>query len=139
MKVDGLTHDERVFGSFGPGTPHDVLSDLLNGTPYNILMVGDLSNGAPGHLILTPASAGDVVPAPAPESGRTAEPADAEAGDQAPPPPPPQTAPRSQQPPPGFPQGVKTPQQLFEELQAMRQRQQQQQTQPQQPPPPPPQ
>ncbi|HEY4045249.1 MAG TPA: hypothetical protein VGM27_00155, partial [Acidobacteriaceae bacterium] len=58
MQIQGLGQDERVFGNFGPGTPREVLSDLLNGTPYNLLMVGDLSNGAPRQLILSPASSG---------------------------------------------------------------------------------
>jgi hypothetical protein len=53
MQIDGLSGDERVFGSFGPGNPRDVLVSLLNGTSYNVLMVGDLANGAPRQLLLT--------------------------------------------------------------------------------------
>lgn len=63
MKLDGLGGDERVFGSFGPGAPREVLTALLNGTSYNILMVGDLPNGAPRELLLTSrASAGGSAP-----------------------------------------------------------------------------
>ncbi len=54
MQVEGLGSDERVFGTFGPGSPRDVLADLLNGTAYNLVLLGDLSNGAPRELILTP-------------------------------------------------------------------------------------
>ncbi|MDX6457582.1 MAG: hypothetical protein QOE55_1279, partial [Acidobacteriaceae bacterium] len=54
MKIEGLGGDERVFGSFGPGVPRDVLADLLVGTAYNQVLLGDLSNGAPRELILSP-------------------------------------------------------------------------------------
>jgi hypothetical protein len=53
MRLDGLGGDERVFGSFGPGAPREVLTALLNGTSYNVMMVGDLPNGAPRELLLT--------------------------------------------------------------------------------------
>ncbi len=53
MHLDGLGGDERVFGSFGPAAPREVLTSLLNGTSYNVMMVGDLPNGAPRELLLT--------------------------------------------------------------------------------------
>ncbi len=53
MHVEGLSGDERVFGSFGPGKPRDVLTALLNGTSYNMIMVGSLDNGAPRQLLLS--------------------------------------------------------------------------------------
>jgi hypothetical protein len=62
MKLDGLGGDERVFGSFGPGAPREVLTSLLNGTSYNIMMVGDLPNGAPRELLLTSRTAGGASP-----------------------------------------------------------------------------
>jgi hypothetical protein len=65
MQIEGLSNDERVFGTFGPGAPRDVLADLLNGTAYNLVLLGDLSNGAPRELILTPATHGGAAPAPA--------------------------------------------------------------------------
>ena len=40
MQIDGLSGDERVFGTFGPGAPRDVLADLLNGTAYNVVLLG---------------------------------------------------------------------------------------------------
>jgi hypothetical protein len=58
MKLDGLGGDERVFGSFGPGAPREVLTSLLNGTSYNVMMVGDLPNGAPRELLLTSRTGG---------------------------------------------------------------------------------
>lgn len=58
MRLDGLGGDERVFGSFGPGAPREVLTTLLNGTSYNVVMVGDLPNGAPRELLLTRRASG---------------------------------------------------------------------------------
>jgi hypothetical protein len=122
MQIDGLGADERVFGNFGPGAPRDVLADLLNGTAYNVVLLGDLSNGVPRQLTLTPATRAGaaLTPAPAPQAN-----ADDAANDQEPVEPP---QPEVQQPPtppgPGAP-GVKTPQQLFEQLQRMRAQQQQ--------------
>jgi hypothetical protein len=62
MKLDGLGGDERVFGSFGPGAPREVLTSLLNGTSYNVMMVGDLPNGAPRELLLTSRTTGGASP-----------------------------------------------------------------------------
>jgi hypothetical protein len=66
MKLDGLGGDERVFGSFGPGAPREVLTALLNGTSYNVMMVGDLPNGAPRQLLLTNRGGGGAPPPPSP-------------------------------------------------------------------------
>jgi hypothetical protein len=143
MRLDGLNGDERVFGSFGPGAPRDVLADLLNGTAYNVVMVGDLSNGAPRELILSSTTRGGGAPTPsaAPPSNPDDSSNDQDSVDNSSTssefpsitPAPPET--------PAPPPGVKTPQQLFEQLQRMRQGQQQQQQpqdqqQQQQPPPP---
>ncbi len=62
MRLDGLGGDERVFGSFGPGAPREVLTALLNGTSYNVVMVGDLPNGAPRELLLSHRAAGGSSP-----------------------------------------------------------------------------
>jgi hypothetical protein len=128
MQIEGLSGDERVFGSFGPGAPRDVLADLLNGTAYNVVLLGDLSNGAPRQLILTPATHGGAALPPPPQANTD------EASNEPepePPPPPPEPAPSGTTPPPT--PGVKTPQQLFEQLQRMRSAQQQQVTTPQDP------
>jgi hypothetical protein len=135
MQIEGLNADERVFGSFGPGAPRDVLADLLNGTAYNVVLLGDLSNGAPRQLILSPATAHPGT-APTPAPAQQANAVD-DANEQEPEPQPEVQQPPT--PPPGAP-GVRTPQQLFEQLQRMRSQQGQtnatpdQQQQPQQPP-----
>lgn len=118
MKIEGLGSDERVFGNFGPGAPRDVLADLLVGTAYNQVLLGDLSNGAPRELILTPVRGAAALPSPAPQANANngnAEDNEPEAV-ETPPPPPEPPAGQTQQPP----SGVRTPQQLFEQLQQMR-------------------
>lgn len=128
MQISGLGNDERVFGNFGPGAPRDVLADLLNGTAYNQVLLGDLSNGAPRELILTPTTHGDVSSGvPAPQAATAADEPEPEAAEVPQPPPPPDLSPAPVTAAP--PQQVKTPQQLFEQLQQMRQQQQQQQQQ----------
>jgi hypothetical protein len=123
MQVEGLSSDERVFGTFGPGTPRDVLADLLNGTAYNLVLLGDLSNGAPRELILTPTTrAGGAAPSTA---AAEINPDEAVSSDQETADAPPDVPPPSPPPPGAVPgNGVRTPQQLFEQLQRMRQGQQ---------------
>jgi hypothetical protein len=127
MKVEGLGGDERVFGTFGPGAPRDVIADLLNGTAYNVALIGDLDNGAPRELILSPATHGAAAPAPSPQANSD-DANDQESQDVPPTPPPDVPQPPTTQTP-GTP-GVRTPQQLFEQLQRMRQGQGQGQQQP---------
>lgn len=127
MQLQGFRQDERVFGRFGPGTPREVLDDLLNGAHYDLVMVGDLSNGAPRQLILSSSTPGGPTP-PSPQDIA------AQQREFAPPPTPvrmPETL--RQMPPSANPQGVKSPQQMLQELQQMRaQRQQRGQQQGQQ-------
>src|ERR1700723_557103 len=123
MKVEGLGGDERVFGSFGPGAPRDVLADLLDGTAYNLVLLGDLNNGAPRELILTPAThGGGAIQSPAPQVNPDEVSNDQEPA-EVPQPPQPEVPPPGTTPPPT--PGVRTPQQLFEQLQRMRTGQQQ--------------
>lgn len=51
--VDGISKDERIFGSFGPAPARDVLAQLLQGTGYNVMMVGDGGQGLPRQIILS--------------------------------------------------------------------------------------
>jgi hypothetical protein len=69
MKLEGLGGDERVFGSFGPAAPREVITALLDGTSYNVLMVGDLPNGAPRQLLLTRKASGAGSPSTASANG----------------------------------------------------------------------
>ncbi|MGC1294209.1 MAG: hypothetical protein WA869_04145 [Alloacidobacterium sp.] len=137
MTVDGLSRDQRIFGSYGPAAPREVLSALLEGLGYNVMMVGALGNGAPRLVTLTPRTSGGAAtgnpPTPAPRQNNDDEDDSAtEQQDNQLPPRPEPNPPEAEQPPgnpgqPGQPGQVKTPQQMLQELQQMRQQQQQQQ------------
>ncbi|HVW79029.1 MAG TPA: hypothetical protein VHB45_15550 [Alloacidobacterium sp.] len=53
MTIDGAPLNTPVFGTYGPGEPHDVLTSLLLGTGYNFIMVGKTSVGMPRELLLS--------------------------------------------------------------------------------------
>jgi hypothetical protein len=147
MKITGGVTDERVFGKYGPSDPAQILAALLDGTGSNMILV-HRDDKAPAELILTPRQGGPTPPNPnaaafddRPESQPV----------QPPPPTPTPVSPSQSSANPGTPpvtegaqagaapanasqpdspNGVKTPQQIYEQLQRMRQ-QQQQPTQPQ--------
>jgi len=134
MTIDGLSRDQRIFGVYGPGSPREILSELLDGAGYNVLMLGSTDSGAPRELQLSIRSSS---PLPAAQPTNIAQQQEDEE-DEAPPaplsyppaglaPPRPAAATPNQPPPPNG--GVKSPQELLQELQRMRQQQQQQQQQ----------
>lgn len=51
--VEGLDTDQRIYGVYGPGAARDVLADLLRGTSYNVLMIGDQGEGTPREIVLS--------------------------------------------------------------------------------------
>jgi hypothetical protein len=133
MKVEGLGQDERIFGSYGPGDPREVLLSLLEGSGYNVLMVGD-AKGAPRQLSLSQRSAASSVASASPARNSHAD-EDDEIEQEQPQPQPEQPQPVNQ-PPPGNPDGAQQPRnpaEIQQELLRLRQQQQQQQTPPQQP------
>jgi hypothetical protein len=107
-KVEGLGADERVFGEFGPGQARDVISKLLHGSGYNVIMIGDQGQGAPRQIVLSSRNSGDAQ-ASAKKSGTDADEDDAadDVEDQPQAPPAPQIrpgfAPGGQQRPPQMP------------------------------------
>jgi hypothetical protein len=118
-EVEGLGDDERVFGAYGPGLARDVLSQLLHGSGYNVLMIGDLGKGAPRQIVLSSRKPGDAKN-PADKSAASSgdeESVEPEADEQ-----PQQPVPQPNRPAfgPGGP--PRTPQQIMQEMQ---QRQQQ--------------
>lgn len=126
MKVEGLNNDERVYGDYGPGSASDVLSDLLKGTGYNFLLMGQQAPGTPLEVVLSARSAAPPASAQPPASMQNdvdEDNSDTEIDD------------RLQGPSirPGFAPGgpPRTPQQVMEEMQ-QRQQQMQQQIQQQQ-------
>jgi hypothetical protein len=60
MKITGNIAAQRVFGRYGPGPPAEILATLLDGTGSNMLLIAHQS-GAPQELILTPRE-GSVTP-----------------------------------------------------------------------------
>jgi len=165
MKITGGVGDERVFGTYGPGTPAKVLASLLDGTGSNMLL-RESSSDAPAELILTPRGGGPTPPNPnaaAHEDDDTISNEDTITAPHWPTPPPippgaamgaGPSAPPGQLPAgvgvnngalpgsttpgapgvnvqspgagdPQSPNGVKTPQQIFQQLQQLQQQQQQ--------------
>jgi hypothetical protein len=127
MKITGGVTDERVFGQYGPAVPSKVLGDLLDGTGSNMLLL-HATAATPAELVLTPRSGGvtppnptayhDEPPQPRPQYPITPQQVTPRGG-------PVNTgSPRS-------PNDVKTPQQIYQQLEQMRQQRQQQQSNPQ--------
>lgn len=71
-KVEGFDSDQRVFGVFGPGPSRDVLSQLIQGSGYNVILIGDQGQGTPRKILLSLRHAGNATaainPNPAPAS-----------------------------------------------------------------------
>lgn len=134
MSIDGLSKDQRIFGIYGPDDPRQVLSELLDGAGYNVLMLGSTDSGAPRELQLSIRNNGPVT---AGQPTTVAQQQDEDQDDTPQPinyPPAGEVVPRSPIAPPNQAApngGVKTPQQLLQELEQMRRQQQQQQPQPQ--------
>jgi len=138
MKITGGVADERVFGTYGPDSPTQVLTALLEGTGSNIILVHH-DGAAPSELILTPRQGRPTPPNPtasafnnrsepdeAPGQSMQPQPAAPLQGNPVIPPANP-GAPNGASPTnpaqPDSPNGVKTPQQIYEQLQRMRQQQ----------------
>jgi hypothetical protein len=139
-KVEGLGTDERVFGEYGPGNARDVISQLLHGSGYNVLMIGDQGAGTPRQIVLSTRRTGnnpqqatnrpdqqeqpdEDIPDQPDDSDQSAQPPIINGNPPIPMPP---------QGPPGMPAAPRTPQQVLQELQ-QRQQQIQDQQQQQQP------
>ena len=119
--VEGLDNDQRIFGTFGPGTARDVLGQLLEGSGYNFLMIGDQGQGTPRQIVLSVRSTGS-----SPQGAKPPSPNDEDEVDEQPQPQPPQE---------GFPNRAGFPPRSMQ--QRMQQQQQMQQQQGQQPGEPP--
>jgi hypothetical protein len=144
IKITGGVAEERVFGNYGPGTPLEVLSALLDGTGSNMLLI----QGSAGHaseLVLSTRTGGPTPPNPNASSFD-----DAKNDDDTGPPPPPQNGPQPASvsappptapanntgaPPPASPgadssnpeaPSTRTPQQIYDELMKLRRQNQQQ-------------
>ncbi len=145
--------NERVVAKLGPGTPKDVLASLLNGSKFNYVILGESNN--PGRvqkiiLLSKNSSAGDAVGATTAQNNLRppSQLQPAEQPEEEYPPPDQDTDSQNQLQPgqPGMPggeqqnpdstnvpgqngPGVRTPEQMLQELQRMQQQQQQLQQQ----------
>lgn len=63
IKLSGTVKEERVYGTYGPGTPATVLSELIDGTGANMLFVEGDAHTTP-ELILTQRDGGPSPPSP---------------------------------------------------------------------------
>lgn len=153
IKITGGVAEERVFGKYGPSSASEVLASLLDGTSSNLLLIQSDAT-SPGELILTPRHGGVTPPNPnAP--GFDDDNGSGDDAPQPQPVLPPQPISRFPPPPPNSPipasngivqptgqpdaapapeanstdatdpNAVKTPQQIFEQLQRLRQQSQQ--------------
>ena len=118
-KVQGLSLDQRVFGTYGPGPARDVLTQLLDGSGYNVLMIGDQGNGTPREIVLSTSGPANPPAQPANTVRTTSEENDDEAV---------QTEPQSEsqhiepnRSPFGNGGPVRTPQQVYEQMQQRQQ------------------
>lgn len=152
IKITGGVAEERVFGKYGPSPASEVLASLLDGTGSNLLLIQSDAT-SPGELILTPRHGGVTPPnpnapgfdddngggddAPQPQPALPPQPVS-----RFPPPPPASPVPASNGVAPATgqpdaapapatnstdatdPNAVKTPQQIFEQLQQLRQQSQ---------------
>jgi tetratricopeptide (TPR) repeat protein len=86
-QVEGLDTDQRVFGAYGPGPARDVLGQLLHGSGYNVLMIGDQGQGTPRRIVLSAPHAGTATAATpaAQENDEDTEPEEPQPQPQGPP------------------------------------------------------
>ena len=52
-KLEGLSRDQRIFGTYGPGPASDVLLNLLEGSGYNLVIVGGRNADPPLAIALS--------------------------------------------------------------------------------------
>lgn len=74
--IDGLSHDQRIYGQYGPGNISTTLSALLDGTGYDFVIVGNGSSHTPARLILSTPSAAGAAPAQQPPPAAVSNEAD---------------------------------------------------------------
>jgi hypothetical protein len=151
LKITGGVADERVYGTYGPAPLPAILATLLNGTGSNMFLIQDAS-AVPRELVLTPRQGGASPPSPMSRrdeeqsdlppqlTPRTSNAPDATPQRENPARPqqwtpsaipqannPPATAPQAPSTPDTTteqsPNGVKTPQQIYDQLIKMQQQQ----------------
>jgi hypothetical protein len=85
MSIEGLGKTTRVFGVYGPGSPRDILTELLAGSDYNFVMLGGGTGSAPARLVLSEKPTGPQAPANATQAANNdIDDADSDDADQEP-------------------------------------------------------
>jgi hypothetical protein len=82
-KVEGFNTDQRIFGVYGPGPAREVLSQLLLGSGYNVVMIGDQGQGTPREIVLSDRHSGTASIAPNAASASDEDTDNEEQGQQA--------------------------------------------------------
>jgi hypothetical protein len=132
LVVDGLTHDQRIYGQYGPGSLSTTLSALLDGSGYDFVIVGAGSTHASPRLILSTPGAPGAAATPPPAAPAVVS-NEAEPAPDATENPPPETsegdAPQAESDQsdgdqagpadPTTPPQAKSPQEIFDELRSM--------------------
>jgi hypothetical protein len=126
-EIQGMGNDQRVFGAYGPGQAREVLSQLLQGSGYNILMIGDQGQGAPRQILLTARNAADSSSSTNKSAPNSSADEDTEAEEPQQP-----AAPSTVRPGFGPSGNPRSPQQIMDQMQQERQKMEQQQPQQQQ-------
>jgi hypothetical protein len=131
-KLEGLTQDQRIFGTYGPGPVRDVLSKLLDGSGYNVLMIEGRDADAPLEVVFFVSSLASPQTVANNRNRSNPEDDDAEPLKPGPPPPPPMKTPFGN----GDSGAPETPRQIMQDVldrqQKIDQQQQDQQNKPQQ-------
>ena len=65
LVIEGLSHDARMYGQYGPGNISSTLSALLDGSGYNFVIVGGGTAHSTTQLILSTGSGGRAPSPPA--------------------------------------------------------------------------
>lgn len=153
LEIPPSADQERVAVQLGPGHPRDVLSQLLDGSPFDYILLGSAEQpNALTQIILTPHKGGGTMAAAVQRAPQASPPQAAEDESESEPaqetpealPPPtmqqePNQPPAEAAPPNGPPaeeNRVKTPEQLLQELQQLQKQEQQRRQQQQQNRPP---
>ena len=123
MKVEGMGTDERIFGAYGPGPAGEVLTELLDGSGYNILLVGDLGQGTPRRVVLSGRPTGAAPASGAPQYSPEYDQEQTNTSEETPPGPTSQPEMPGSLPPPPVP--ARNQQIMMQQQQLMEQRRQQ--------------
>lgn len=62
LVIEGLSHDQRMYGEYGPGKIAATLSALLDGSGYNYVIIGSDAGHSSTQLVLSTASVGATSP-----------------------------------------------------------------------------